>query len=93
MPRVPVVELRLDMTLRKQLFLLREKRFSTARMGGTLLRVTLSDRTGSIPGVWFDALASQANSLTVGRGVKVTGRVSEYKGQMQINIEHTMNTA
>jgi len=87
MPRTPVVHLRVGMTLRKQPFLLREKRVTTTRAGRPMLQVTLGDRSGTVSGVYFDVPSQVAVSLVAGKGVEVTGRVGEYKGQLQIGIE------
>ncbi|MBC7235548.1 MAG: HD domain-containing protein [Chloroflexi bacterium] len=87
MPRIPVTQLRLNTTVRKQLYLLREQTLSTTRTGSYILHVTLADRTGAIPGVLFDASPGQAEGLIVGRGVEVSGRVSEYKGHLQLTLE------
>lgn len=87
MPRVPAAQLRYNMTLRKQLFLLRDKTTSATRSGSPMMRVTLADRTGSVPGVFFDVPGHVVEALEVGRGVEVSGRIGEYKGLLQINIE------
>ena len=87
MPRIPVSQLGLNMTIRKQQFLLREKSLSTTRMGSPMMHVVLSDRTGAIHGVFFDVPTHVAGSLKPGGGVEVAGRVGEYKGQIQINLE------
>jgi len=87
MPRVPVAQLRYNMALRKHPFLLREKSASTTRGGSAMLRVMLADRSGTIPGVFFDVPAHVVESLSAGHGVEVTGRIGEYKGQLQMQIE------
>lgn len=87
MPRVPVAQLRLDVRIRKQQFLLREKNVTTTRMGSLMLRVLLGDRTGAIPGVLFDVPSHVVASLSVGRGVEVSGRIGEYRDQLQVSIE------
>lgn len=87
MRRIPASELRLDMMLKKQTFLLRDKNVTTTRSGSLMLRVTLSDRTGAIAGVYFDVPGYVADSLTPGKGVEVTGRVGEFRGQLQLSIE------
>jgi 3'-5' exoribonuclease len=87
MPRIPVAQLKLNMALSKQLFLLREKSVTTTRAGSTMLRVSLADATGSIGGVFFDFPPRLAESLSVGQGVEVTGHVSEFRDQLQVNIE------
>jgi len=87
MPRTPVNQLRFDMPVRKQTFLLRDKIVSTTRVGNSMLRVTLADRTGTIAGVMFDVPGNVPDSLEVGRGVEVAGKVGEFRGQMQIALE------
>jgi len=59
----------------------------STRTGGVILRVTLADRTGTVPGVLFDVPSYVVDSLVVGRGVLVTGRVGEFRDQMQVNLE------
>ncbi len=92
MPRIPIAQLGLHTTLRKQAFLLRERSLNTTRSGTALLRVTLGDRTGSLPGVMFDASPYLYESLEVGQGVEVTGRVEEFRGSLQIKLEHLAPT-
>ncbi len=87
MPRIPIAQLRLNTTVRQQSYLLRELTLSTTRSGSYMLHVTLADKTGSIPGVFFDASPGLADNLTVGQGVEVAGRVSEYRGRLQLNLE------
>lgn len=87
MPRIRVAQLRLGMTLTKQLFLLRDKRVTTTRAGSLMLHVTLADRSGAVAGVYFDVPAHVPDSLVTAKGVEVTGRVAEFKGQLQVNID------
>jgi 3'-5' exoribonuclease len=87
MPRIPVAQFRLNLTLRKQLFLLREKSIISTRNGSTMLRVLLADRSGVIYGVLFDAPTHVADALAIGQGVEVDGRVSEFREQLQINLD------
>ncbi len=87
MARMTVSQLRANMTLKKHQFLLRDKSVSTMRTGNAMLRVTLADRTGSILGVYFDVPSTVPDSLVVGQGVEVSGRVGEFRDQLQINIE------
>ena len=87
MPRISVARLHVGSLLTKQLFLLRERSTSRTRQGTLMLRVLLADRTGSINGVFFDVPGHVSDALTVGRGVEVSGRVDEYRGQTQINID------
>jgi len=92
MARIPVAQLRLNAMLRKQAFLLRDKILSTTRVGNSMLRVTLADRTGTIAGVMFDVPAHVAESLVVGGGVEVTGKVGEFRDQLQVNLERIVPT-
>ena len=87
MSRIRVAQLTLGMTLRKQLFLLRDKRVTTTRAGSLMLHVTLADRSGAVAGVYFDVPAHVPDSLVTAKGVEVAGRVAEFRGQMQINID------
>lgn len=87
MPRVPIAQFRLNMPLRKHPFLLREANLITTRAGSTMLRVILADRSGTIPGVQFDVPSHIIESLTPGSGVEVTGRVSEYRDELQVAID------
>jgi len=87
MARTPVAQLRLNMTLKKQPFLLRDKIVTTTRVGNPMLRVTLADRTGTVAGVMFDVPAHVADSLAVGSGVEVTGKVGEFREQLQVSLE------
>lgn len=85
--RTPVASLSLNMVLRKQPFLLREKTVYTTRTGNPMLRAVLADNSGTIAGIFFDVPPQVSDSLIVGSGVEVTGRVGEYKDQLQINLE------
>ncbi len=87
MPRQSIAQLRVGASITKQPYLLRDKSVSTTRTGGLMLRVTLADRSGSLPGVLFDVPTYVVDALTSGRGVLVTGRVGEFRQQTQINIE------
>jgi 3'-5' exoribonuclease len=86
-PRTPVSSLTLNMAVRKQTFLLREKTVYTTRTGSPMLRVVLADNTGTIAGIFFDVPAIVADSLVLGGGVEVTGKVGEFKDQLQIGLE------
>jgi 3'-5' exoribonuclease len=87
MPRIPVAQLKLNLILTKQIYLLREKSQNTTRIGSPMLRLTVADRSGSIPGVFFDVPNHVFDSLVVGQGVEVSGRVGEFKEQLQITVE------
>ncbi len=92
MPRTPTAQLSINMNLRKQPFLLREKSISTTRSGSDLVRFVFADRSGSIPGVMFDTASYLYDSLEPGQGVEVSGRVEDFRGSLQIKVEHIMPT-
>jgi 3'-5' exoribonuclease len=87
MSRTPVDRLHVGDTLHGQPFLLRSKQLAIGRNGVPYLRVNLADRTGVIPGIQFDASPPAADALDEGQGVAVWGRVDEYRGQIQVNID------
>jgi len=87
MARIPVDRLRIGDTLHGQTFLLRSKQLATARNGSPYLRVNLADRTGVIPGIQFSTSPAAVDALEEGQGVAIWGRVDEYRGQMQVNID------
>lgn len=88
MQRTTVAQLRLNVRVRKQPFLLQDHTVRTVRDDVNLLLVTLGDRTGSIGGAYYDAPDYVIESLRNARGVVVTGRVNEHRGRLQVNIEH-----
>ena len=81
-PRIPVADLRTNTNLARQTFLLRQKAVITTRSGAALLQLTLSDRTGCIPAVYFDPPESLASSLVLGEGIDV----DVYKRQHQCQL-------
>lgn len=87
MPRTPIAQFRVNMLLRKHPFLLREANLITTRAGSTMLRVTLADRSGTISGVQFDVPGHIVESLTPGTLVEVSGRVNEYRDELQVAID------
>lgn len=54
---------------------------------GSYLSVRLSDRTGSLPGRAWDNGEALAQEFALGDVVQVTGRVDEYRGQLQIIVD------
>jgi len=87
MQRISVAQLRLNMRLHKQPFLLQDYTVRPVRDDTNLLLVTLADRTGTIGGAFYDAPDYVVNSLQNARGVEVTGRVNEHRGRIQVSIE------
>lgn len=71
----------------------RGKRGLSSYANGYVLRLELGNATGALPGkVWMgpDEEAARAvdEGLAVGDVVDVQGRVSEYRGQLELAIEH-----
>lgn len=67
-------------------FVLAEKTLSTKKNGEPYLKVTLSDKTGSAKGVMWNRVDSVKASS--GDHVFVTAAASEYRGELQLVIEH-----
>jgi 3'-5' exoribonuclease len=67
-----------------QVFLASEKQLRTNRNGNLYLQVRLSDRTGSITTMLWNANQKQADSFENGDYVTVQGTAQLYNGNMQI---------
>lgn len=68
-------------------FLVREKHLRSTRTNHPYLHLNLQDNSGSIEAkVWEDVPAFE-KSFDEGDAVVVKGRVSEYRGQLQLEIE------
>ena len=52
-----------------------------------MMRVVLADNSGTIAGIFFDVPPQVSDALAVGSGAEVTGKVGEFKDQLQINLE------
>ena len=87
MPRVPVAELRLNMRLKRQPFLLRDFVLRPLRNDQQLLLVTLADSSGTIGGAMHNAPQAVVHSLRDAQGVEVTGYVSEHRDRLQVTLE------
>lgn len=90
MRRISIEELQPGLAVNKQAFLLRDKSLTATRSGSSLLRVMLGDRSGSIPGIMFDAPTRLFQDLVIGKGVEVTGRVEEYRDALQIRLDRIL---
>lgn len=86
-PTKPIKDLQLDERVVDAVYLLEEKDVRTTRNGSPYLSAVLSDSSGRIPGRFWSLPANLANTLVVGQGVRVSGTVTDYKGQLQIKIE------
>ncbi|NLT74611.1 MAG: HD domain-containing protein [Chloroflexi bacterium] len=93
MPRIPIESLQPGASVSKQVFLLRDKSLSPTRSGVSLMRLVLGDRSGSIPGIMFDAPANWFQQLEVGQGVEVTGKIEEYRDTLQIRLDRVTRTS
>jgi len=67
------------------LFVLCEKNLSQKRDGSNFLNLTLGDKTGRIKGVMWDNV-ERIDSVS-GDVVRVTGNVSEYRGNLQLVVK------
>ncbi len=92
MRRTSIEELQPGLAVNKQAFLLRDKSLTATRSGSSMLRVVLGDRSGSIPGIMFDAPTRLVQDLVIGKGVEVTGRIEEYRDALQIRLDRILVT-
>jgi 3'-5' exoribonuclease len=69
------------------------KRIETrlTKKGDPFLSLVLGDRTGTIKGkVWSDVLEKHPGPLTQGDYVGVTGRISSFNDELQLNVQFIM---
>lgn len=66
-------------------FYVYDKEVRKTREGKDYLRLTLRDKTGSITAVFFDP--GSAKNIPKGSFARVTGTVSDYKGQLNIKLD------
>ena len=86
MTRLNVSELRAGMQIQKSPFLLAVLQQATDRNGDTYLKMTLRDKTGDIQARYWRVPTGTAEQLDEGKGVAVSGQVTEYRGTAQVNI-------
>lgn len=67
-------------------FVLRSKQMRSSRTGDAYLAVELADRSGAIPGVLFRP-SGEAASVPSGAVVRVSGRVTVFRGVKRISID------
>lgn len=67
-------------------FALRSRDLRSARTGEPFLSLELADRSGRMPAVMFRPSARE-ESLPVGSVVRVTGRVTSYRGVRRVSID------
>ena len=68
-------------------FALAEKTLAQKKNGNPYLTVVLSDKTGRVKGVVWDHVEETTSATTAGDVVHVRGRVSEYRGELQMVIQ------
>ncbi|QDT17810.1 3'-5' exoribonuclease YhaM family protein [Alienimonas californiensis] len=81
--RTPVDALR-DGEIIDQPFLLAEKSLRTNRNGQLYLLAQLRDRTGQVSALMWNVAESDFDTMPVGSGVRVKGRVQTHQGGLQI---------
>ena len=86
MSRVNVDELRAGMQLQKTPFLLAAMQQVTDRNGDAYLKMTLRDKSGDIAARYWRVPSGVLERLDEGRGIAVSGKVTEYRGTSQVNI-------
>lgn len=69
------------------IFVLSEKTLSQKRDGKHFLNITVSDKSGSIKGVVWDNVDQIASGITAGGFVNIKGKVSEYRGMLQLGVK------
>ncbi|MEE8400372.1 MAG: HD domain-containing protein, partial [Desulfobacterales bacterium] len=71
----------------EDVFALAEKTRMHKKDGDAYLNVTLSDKTGRIKGVVWDNVESILSGISACDFVNVTGRVSDYRGKLQLVLK------
>jgi len=69
------------------IFVLSKKTMAQKRDGNNFLNITVSDKTGNINGVIWDSVDEMSAGTASGDFVQVQGRVSEYKGILQLVVK------
>jgi len=85
-----IKDLKIGMTINREVYLLAESRIDKTRDGSPYLRASLADKTGRIEARYWDVPTQLANQLRVGSGVRVDGVVDEWppdSGQPQVRID------
>jgi len=83
--RPGIAELKENQTVEAE-FLVLEKNLQTTRTGSSYLALVLGDQTGRMAGRVWEGAEKLDRSFTAGDVVLVRGRVSAYKGQLQLNV-------
>jgi 3'-5' exoribonuclease len=70
----------------EQAFLVRSKQFRTQRDGAFYLDLELMDRTGAVPGKFWDATRVLADAFAEDDFILVKARSEEYRGKLQLVV-------
>jgi 3'-5' exoribonuclease len=68
------------------LFCIGRKEMRVTKTGDTYLSLELTDRSGRIPGVWFDP-GSRSHAVLAGTVARVRGMMTSYRGTRRVRIE------
>ena len=71
-----------------QIFLVREAQLRTTRDGSFYIQTELGDRTGYIPGRFWDATADLYTTFTSSPFLNIKGRIEVYRNELQIIIDN-----
>src|SRR6187401_2313627 len=69
-----------------QVFLVADKQLRANRNGNLYLQVRLTDRTGAMTGMLWNATDNLFNSFDTGNYLRVQGTTQNYNGQLQMII-------
>jgi 3'-5' exoribonuclease len=69
-----------------QVFLVADKQLRANRNGNLYLQLRLTDKTGSITGMLWNASDSMFNSVATGNYLRVAGTTQIYNGQLQMIV-------
>jgi 3'-5' exoribonuclease len=69
-----------------QVFLVADKQLRANRNGNLYLQLRLTDKTGSLTGMLWNASDNLFNSIEIGNYLRVAGTTQVYNGQMQMII-------
>jgi len=71
-----------------QVFLLLDKKLGTTRRGSYYLKLTLADKSGTIPAMVWDAQPKWNDQLKVEDYLKVKGVIEEFQGSLQFKVQN-----
>ena len=86
MTRLSVSGLRAGMQLQKAPFLLAAVKQVADRNGDAYLKMTLRDKSGDMEARYWRVPSGVTDQLSEGKGVAVSGQVTEFRGNLQVNV-------